>query len=107
MHNERFDNDNKEVVLSSTTTPYLGGILGTYWVVDFLFWIWVLIMALIWVIGGISAFFASLVCMFYNSTMADKIVGLFLAIFFGPLYWGFYIYKANYCTRYQTVNYYE
>ena len=102
-YNENFDNDNKdneeEVILSG------GGFL-MFGILGFLVWLWLFILGLIWLVGGISAFFASLVCMFYEASVADKLVGLFLAISFGPLYWGFYIYKANYCTRHQQVSYY-
>ena len=103
-YNERFDNDNNNnnsnyIVVSSgssTIDMVMGGSFA----------IWFLLVLIIWFTGGVTAFIASLVCMFYNSTVSDKVVGFLLAFVFGPLYWGFYIYKANYCTKYQTVNYY-
>ena len=61
---------------------------------------WLIILALIWVISGFIAFIASVVCLFYNSSMGDKIAGLLLALFIGPFYWLFYIYNMNYCNRY-------
>jgi uncharacterized membrane protein len=57
------------------------------------------IFAFIWVIIGIIAFLASLVCMFYQGSPTDKAVGLLLAIITGPFYWLYYIYNMNYCTR--------
>jgi uncharacterized membrane protein len=103
-YNETFENNKDE-----DRTPELvvtGGGFLMFGILGFLIWLWLFILGLIWVVGGISAFFASLVCMFYDASIADKLVGLFLAISFGPLYWGFYIYKASYCTRHQPVNYY-
>jgi uncharacterized membrane protein len=105
VFNERFDNDAKKETTETKTNIssdwfVVGGVVGI------LGWIWLILLALIWFFAGIAAFFASIVCMFYNSSIADKVVGLLLALFFGPLYWGFYIYKASYCTKQQTVNYY-
>ena len=63
-----------------------------------LFW-WRLILLIIWVFAGILGFLASLICLFYNSTLGDKIAGLILGLFAGPFYWLFYIYNMNYCSR--------
>ena len=63
-----------------------------------LFW-WRFILLLIWVFAGILGFLASFICLFYNSTLSDKIAGLILGLFAGPFYWLFYIYNMNYCTR--------
>jgi uncharacterized membrane protein len=101
-YNERFENETE----NKTNVVVSGSGLVFFGIVGFLAWLWFFILGLIWLIGGISAFFASLVCMFYDGSVADKLVGLFLAMSFGPLYWGFYIYKANYCTRHQQVSYY-
>ena len=97
--NERFANEDttRNAVVTTVATVSIFGIFA---------WIWFSVLALIWFFAGIAAFFASLVCMFYNSSIADKVVGFLLALFFGPLYWGFYIYKASYCTKYNTANYY-
>jgi hypothetical protein len=65
-----------------------------------IFGIFIGLLILIWVIAGIIAFFASLICMFYNGSVTDKTVGLMMSILFGPFYWLYYIYNANYCTRY-------
>jgi hypothetical protein len=61
---------------------------------------WLALLILIWIISGFIAFIASLICLFYNSTVGDKIAGLVLALFAGPFYWLFYIYNMNYCNRY-------
>ncbi len=101
MYNERFANDKKDdVKVVSGDALILGGILS------FSFSIWFTLVLIIWFVGGATAFIASLVCMFYNSNVTDKIVGFLLAFVFGPLYWGYYIYKASYCTKFPPVNYY-
>jgi len=99
MYNERFANDKKEDLTLSDST-ILGGIFSIS------FTIWFILLLTIWLVGGITAFIASIVCMFYNSSITDKIFGFLLAFIFGPLYWGFYIYKASYCNKFPPVNYY-
>jgi hypothetical protein len=99
VFNERFVNDDKTTTTSSNGSIFSSGI-------SIMSWIWIILLVIIWAFAGLTAFFASLVCLFYNSSVSDKVVGLFLSVFFGPLYWGFYIYKASYCTKYPPVNYY-
>ena len=65
-----------------------------------IFGIFIGILILIWVIAGVIAFFASLICMFYNGSVTDKTIGFMMSVLFGPFYWLYYIYNANYCTRY-------
>lgn len=98
--NERFGNDDNE---NKPMNPDQGIIMGT---LGFSFSIWLILLLVIWFTGGVTAFIASIVCMFYNSSATDKIVGFLLAFIFGPLYWGFYIYKASYCNKNPIVNYY-
>jgi len=67
--------------------------------------IWISLFILIWIVSGFVAFLASLVCVFYNSSIGDKIAGLIMALFAGPFYWLFYIYNSNYCNSYAVANY--
>lgn len=55
------------------------------------------IFAIIWAILGIVAFIYSLVCFGKSGSSLDKIVGLLLAIFFGPLYFIYLIFNKSYC----------
>lgn len=66
----------------------------------FIYNIWLGLLVLIWIISGFLAFLASFVCLFYNSSIGDKMAGLILALFAGPFYWLFYIYNSNYCKSY-------
>tara|TARA_B110001450_G_scaffold191571_2_gene179759 strand:+ start:3429 stop:3743 length:315 start_codon:yes stop_codon:yes gene_type:complete len=53
----------------------------------------------LWITSGILGFLISLFCLIYNDNKLSKILGLLLAsIFFGPLYWFYYIYMDNYCS---------
>ena len=52
---------------------------------------------IIWVVLGIIAFIYSLICFGKSGSGLEKVVGLVLAIFFGPLYWIYYIAVKNYC----------
>ena len=56
-----------------------------------------IILVSIWIIIGLAAFITSLFCFARNGTLIDKIVGLALAIFFGPFYFLFYAFKLDYC----------
>ena len=56
-----------------------------------------LIFIIIWIIIGFIAFITSLVCFGRSGTIAEKIIGLLLAIFFGPFYFLFYGFNEGYC----------
>ena len=62
------------------------------WVVYF-----ILIFILLWVVLGFVAFIYSLICFKYESSMIEKLIGLLLAIFTGPLYFIYYNFNSNYC----------
>jgi hypothetical protein len=69
-----------------------------------IFLMFIVIISLIWGIVGFVAFIASIVCLFYNSSTQDKIIGLILGIIAGPFYWIYYIYNLNYCNRFNDFN---
>lgn len=52
---------------------------------------------LIWVLAGFIAFIMSIICFGKSGSTTDKIIGLLLAIFFGPFYFLFYGFNSNYC----------
>lgn len=53
----------------------------------------------LWVLLGIAAFVASLVCFGYSGSIAEKAIGVLLAFFFGPFYWFFFAFNSNYCRK--------
>ena len=55
------------------------------------------IFALLWGLLGLIAFIMSLICFGRSGTLIEKIIGLLLAIFFGPFYFIFYMFNKNYC----------
>ena len=57
------------------------------------------LMILLWVIGGITAFVMSIICLGYNGSGSHKFIGFLIAFFFGPFYWFYYAYNSNYCIR--------
>ena len=59
--------------------------------------LFLVIILLMWILFGIIAFIMSLVCFGRSGTLLEKIIGLLLAIFFGPLYFIFYIFNPSYC----------
>jgi hypothetical protein len=56
-----------------------------------------LLVVIAWVVGGIAALVMSLVCFGFSGTMTEKVLGLALAFFLGPLYFIFYAVNKNYC----------
>ena len=56
-----------------------------------------LIFIIIWIIIGFIAFITSLVCFGRSGTIAEKIIGLLLAILFGPFYFIFFFADSTYC----------
>lgn len=73
--------------------------LSTFTVSFAIIYILFAIFSLIWFVGGLLGFIASLVCLFYQGSTSDKAIGILLALILGPFYWLFYIYNLNYCTR--------
>jgi hypothetical protein len=52
---------------------------------------------LVWVVGGIAAIIMSLVCFGFSGSTTEKVIGLLLAFFLGPLYFIFYAVSKSYC----------
>ena len=51
------------------------------------------------IILGVTGFIMSIICFGRSGTTAQHIIGLLLAIFFGPIYWIFYFVVPDYCKR--------
>jgi hypothetical protein len=60
-------------------------------------YIMVFVFMTLWTVSGIAAFIMSIVCFARSGTMAQQVVGLLLAIFFGPFYWIYYFILSSYC----------
>jgi len=59
-------------------------------------WIWFTIV-FFWVFLGILGFLWSIICFGRSGDLGYKIVGLLLAIFFGPIYFVYFLAVKNYC----------
>ena len=59
------------------------------------FWIFIFI----WALMGLIAFIYSIYCFGRSGDTLEKIVGLLLAIFFGPLYFIFFYFNKGYCKK--------
>lgn len=57
----------------------------------------VTLLILAWFIIGVIAFIWSIVCFGKSGTTVDHIIGVLLAMFFGPFYFIYYGLKKNYC----------
>jgi hypothetical protein len=58
-----------------------------------------LIFLVIWVLLGIIAFIASIVCFGFSGTIIEKIIGVVIACLFGPFYWLYFYFNKNYCGK--------
>lgn len=54
-------------------------------------------LVILWVVIGIIGFVYSILCFGMSGSMAEKVVGLLLSIFFGPFYWIYYFANSSYC----------
>jgi hypothetical protein len=57
------------------------------------------VFGILWVGFGLLAFVFSLVCFGYSGSVLEKIVGIVLALLFGPFYFIYYFASASYCKR--------
>jgi len=51
----------------------------------------------LWVLFGIAGFVMSFVCFGYSGTLLEKLFGIILAVFLGPIYWVYYYASSSYC----------
>jgi hypothetical protein len=59
----------------------------------------IIIFVVLWIGLGIAAFIMSLVCFGYSGTTAQHIIGVILAVLFGPFYWIYYAVSKTYCGK--------
>lgn len=59
----------------------------------------VVLFFIIWGVVGFIAFIWSIMCFGKSGTSSDHIIGLLLAIFFGPFYFIYYGVRKSYCRR--------
>lgn len=52
---------------------------------------------LFWILGGVAALIMSLVCFGLSGSTMEKVIGLAIAFFLGPLYFVFYGFNKGYC----------
>ena len=64
---------------------------------SFVIALWIFIF--IWALIGLIAFIYSIYCFGRTGDSLEKIVGLLLAIFFGPLYFLFFYFNKSYCRK--------
>jgi hypothetical protein len=62
-------------------------------------WMYVcwLVLAFIWVVAGIAAFIVSLMCFGKRGPLSHQVIGVILAVLFGPFYWIYFIVDKKYC----------
>ena len=58
----------------------------------------------LWALLGLIAFVKSILCFSSTSSIAEKIIGLVLAVLFGPFYFLYYYLNPRYCKSYSSQN---
>jgi len=58
----------------------------------------------LWVLLGIIAFVKSILCFSSSSTLTEKIIGLILAVLFGPFYFLYFYLNPTYCKSKKSTN---
>jgi hypothetical protein len=56
-----------------------------------------IVLILIWFLAGIVALIMSVVCFGLSGSVGEKVIGLLIAFFLGPLYFIFYGVNKGYC----------
>ncbi len=93
-NNEYIENMDSKTVVTTPVEPKKEVSKGTKFAFGGL-----LIFLIIWMILGIIAFITSIVCFGFSGSITEKILGLVLAILFGPFYWLYFYFNKNYCGR--------
>lgn len=57
----------------------------------------IIILMFIWTLLGLVAFIMSIVCFARSGSTFEKVMGLLLALFLGPLYFLFFSFSNTYC----------
>ncbi len=76
---------------TTTTTKVNSGTMNTL--------VGIGIFLIVWIIVGIIAFIVSLFCFGFSGSITEKVIGLILAIIFGPFYFIYFYLNKNYCGR--------
>ena len=57
---------------------------------------WIVVILLWWVLGFAGLIMSSY-CFDYSGSVGQKMLGLVLAIFYGPFYWIYFLFDTGYC----------
>lgn len=63
----------------------------------------IIILLVVWVLAGIAAFVMSIICFGRSGSTSEKVVGVLLALLFGPFYFIYYGFNNTYCGTNQTT----
>ena len=58
----------------------------------------------LWVLIGIIAFVKSILCFSSSSTLTEKLIGLIMAVLFGPFYFLYFYLSPTYCKSRKSTN---
>jgi hypothetical protein len=54
-------------------------------------------LSIVWALMGLAGFIYSLVCMGKTPSVARAVIGIVMAVLFGPLYWVYWFFDKDYC----------
>jgi hypothetical protein len=61
--------------------------------------IFIFIFTIVWLIASFTGFLMSILCLSYDGSTGAKIAGFLFALFTGPFFWLYYIFRKTYCTN--------
>ncbi len=96
---ENMNNQKEDVIKSATQNPNQD-VANKSFIKSIGF---IVIFVVIWAILGIIAFITSIVCFGYSGSMTEKVIGLLLALLFGPFYFLYFYFNKGYCGK-KTTN---
>lgn len=64
-----------------------------------LFGTYIFLFIIVWIFSGLAGFIASFICLGFSGSVSDKLIGIFVAFLFGPIYWLYFGLNKDYCGR--------
>jgi hypothetical protein len=55
------------------------------------------LVALLWLVAGIAGFVYSIMCFGKSGTLGYKVIGILIAVLFGPFFWIYLLSVKKYC----------
>lgn len=98
MSNIKTNTDNQLLINTSNPVPVKDTNNG-FNVFSYLFSIYIVFFIIVWLVSGFAAWIASFICLGFNGSISDKLIGILIVFLLGPIYWLYFSLNKTYCTR--------